>query len=43
MYLQIQQQSQGIPVMGHAEGICHVFVDIDCDEEKALRIGVLLF
>uniref|UniRef100_A0A1B0FY33 Glutamate-5-semialdehyde dehydrogenase n=1 Tax=Phlebotomus papatasi TaxID=29031 RepID=A0A1B0FY33_PHLPP len=34
----IQQQSQNIPVLGHAEGICHVFVDKDADMEKALKI-----
>lgn len=34
----IQNQSQHIPVMGHAEGICHVFVDKDADLDKAMRI-----
>ncbi|XP_065095524.1 delta-1-pyrroline-5-carboxylate synthase [Ochlerotatus camptorhynchus] len=34
----IQQKSQHIPVMGHAEGICHVFVDKDANPEKALKI-----
>ncbi|XP_059622122.1 delta-1-pyrroline-5-carboxylate synthase [Phlebotomus argentipes] len=34
----IQQQSQNIPVLGHAEGICHVFVDREADLEKALKI-----
>lgn len=34
----IQQKSQHIPVMGHAEGICHVFVDKDANLEKALKI-----
>ncbi|XP_066145413.1 delta-1-pyrroline-5-carboxylate synthase [Euwallacea fornicatus] len=34
----IQKQSQHIPVMGHAEGICHVFVDKDADLKKALKI-----
>lgn len=34
----IQQQSGHIPVMGHAEGVCHVYVDKDADLAKALRI-----
>ena len=27
-----------IPVMGHADGVCHIYVDGDCDTEKAIRI-----
>ncbi len=29
-----------IPVMGHADGICHIYVDKDCDMEKALPVIV---
>lgn len=34
----IQQLSQGIPVLGHSEGICHVFVDQDVDPDMALQV-----
>ena len=29
-----------IPVMGHADGICHIYVDRDADFDKALRVIV---
>jgi gamma-glutamyl phosphate reductase len=35
----IQDQSHHIPVMGHAEGICHVYVDNDADLSTALKIS----
>ena len=27
-----------IPVMGHADGICHIYVDKNCDDELALKV-----
>ena len=35
----IQQNRKSIPVMGHAEGICHVFIDKEADPETALKVG----
>ena len=38
----IQQQSQGIPVLGHNEGVCHVYVDEQVDPDVAIKIGLYL-
>lgn len=35
----IQDQCAHIPVLGHAEGICHVYVDKDANLDKALTIS----
>ncbi len=34
------QLNTTIPVLGHAEGLCHVYVDESADPAKALRIAV---
>lgn len=33
----IQDKSKSIPVLGHADGVCHLYVDEDCDPEIALK------
>lgn len=37
MVTSIKQKTK-IPVLGHAEGICHLYVDASADIEKAIRI-----
>ena len=39
-FVAFMEQNSRIPVLGHGEGICHVYVDRSADLGKALRITV---
>ncbi|MDP7397921.1 MAG: glutamate-5-semialdehyde dehydrogenase [Lentisphaeria bacterium] len=39
-FVQHIMENTNIPVMGHADGICHVYVDAAADIDRAVRIAV---
>ncbi|XP_044070357.1 delta-1-pyrroline-5-carboxylate synthase-like isoform X1 [Siniperca chuatsi] len=34
----IQRAAKGIPVLGHSEGVCHVYIDNDASIDKAINV-----
>lgn len=34
------QKSTRIPVMGHADGLCHIYLDESADVQKAIRVVI---
>ncbi len=39
-FVQYIMDNSRIPVMGHADGVCHIYVDKNYDQEKALKVIV---
>ncbi|XP_062257160.1 delta-1-pyrroline-5-carboxylate synthase-like [Platichthys flesus] len=35
---EIQRAAKGIPVLGHSEGVCHVYIDNDASVDKAIQV-----
>lgn len=39
-FVRFVQENTKIPVLGHSEGLCHVYIDEGADKDKALRVAL---
>jgi glutamate-5-semialdehyde dehydrogenase len=39
-FVRFVQDNTRIPVLGHSEGLCHVYIDEEADVEKAVRVAL---
>jgi len=39
-FVRYVQENTRIPVLGHAAGICHVYIDSECDQDLALNVAM---
>ena len=39
-FVQYIMKNTTIPVMGHADGVCHTYIDKDADEDTAVKVAV---
>ena len=39
-FVRYVQENTRIPVLGHAAGICHIYIDSECDQDMALRVAL---
>ena len=39
-FVRYVQENTRIPVLGHSAGICHIYIDSDCDRQKAVEVAV---
>ncbi len=39
-FVRYVQENTKIPVLGHSEGLCHVYIDEEADADKAIRVAI---